>query len=782
MQSQQNHNPPAKERPKGHLPPAPAPQRMSRRTRLLLISAGAVVGAALLPLLAANLLISADWVRDRVANRIKEQTGRELTVNGTTALLFTPGPHVVITDATFTDPEARAGTTDISVARLVVDVSLLELLSRNVDAERIVLERPVLTVRLGDDGKKAEPKKPRTAKAPNPNPKPRRDVRLKDVRIEDGTVNIVYDEAGKARRIEHIRANLNLPTLTAPFTGSGKFDWKEQTVDFSFELASLADLREKRPARLLVSLDTKAIAARFDGSLITRPDLSGQGELSAKAHSIPSLLAWMREKQSAVTGIGDGELASHVAWKNGEITFSNARFALEHASGQGQAVVTLRAPRPHIRAALALDHLDLNPFLAPTPKAARAERKASASAASAAPQAGEAPADAQGAQDWFSKPKSDQGAGAQEAAPGASAVTPAAETAVAAPPAVAPAPAASAAPAAFDADVNLNVRRTRAFHLEIGPSSLGLAFRDGVLNATLGGMDLYDGHASGKFVLDASRQVPAFNGDFLLEGVQAKSLLSDAAQVSLLEGRTKLALQLAGAGGNTEEVKSSLVGQGSIAVSDGAIEGVNLTEMIDQLGAGEIPDLRQGPGAKTAFTELGGSFTIKDGIAETNNLTATSPLLKVTAAGTVNLVESTMNLLANSEIVAGPEGQRGANDFAGLSVPVRIEGPLDRPTISPEVKQMFADPEKAGKTVNQIGKAIQKKFKGKPVGEAIGRMLGGIKIEQRGGGESGASEPGTDRQSSGKKDTPQAKPNADGGASEQGAEEPADPEIEELLR
>jgi AsmA protein len=290
------------------------------------------------------------------------------------------------------------------------------------------------------------------------------------------------------------------------------------------------------------------------------------------------------------------------------------------------------------------------------------------------------------------------------------------------------------------------------------------------LNATLGGMDLYDGHATGKLVFDASKEVPAFNGDFLLDGVQIKSLLSDAAQVSLLEGRTKLALQLSGAGDDSEAVKSSLAGQVSIAVSDGAIEGINLTEMIDQIGAGEIPELRQGPDAKTAFTDLGGSFTIKDGIAETSNLTATSPLVKVTAAGTVNLIESRMNFLANPEIVAGPEGQRGANDLAGLSVPVRIEGPLDRPTITPEVKQLFADPEKAGKTVNQIGKAIQKKFKGKPVGEAIGRILGDIKIEQRGGGESGGEAPPS------KQDAPKAKPDAP----EQ--TEPEDPEIEELLR
>ena len=72
-----------------------------------------------------------------------------------------------------------------------------------------------------------------------------------------------------------------------------------------------------------------------------------------------------------------------------------------------------------------------------------------------------------------------------------------------------------------------------------------------------------------------------------------------------------------------------------------------------------------------------GSFTIKNGIAETSNLQMTSPLLKVAAAGTVDLTQSTINMLANPEIVAGAEGQGGANDLAGLSVPVRIEGSLD---------------------------------------------------------------------------------------------------------
>jgi AsmA protein len=761
---------------------------MGPHTRLMLIVAGAIVGVAVLALVIVNLLISADWVRDRVASRIKEQTGRELKVNGTTALLFMPGPHVIITDATISDPEARAGTTDLSVARLVIDLNLFELISRQIDAERVVLERPVLTLRLGKDDRQAESKpKPKSgvAKAANPGEKHRRDMKLKDVRIEDGTVNVLYDETGTEKRVEHIAANLRLPTLTAPFTGSGKLEWKDQAVNFNFTLTSLADLRQKRPARLELAVNTPAIAARFDGNLLTQPDFSGHGELTAKAHSIPSLLAWMREKPAAATGIGDGELSSHVAWSKDEITLNNARFALEHASGQGQAVVTLRSPRPHVRAALALDYLNLNPFLPSGHASGGRQPPAVPQVEGVEPpqrSASEVPADHSRPKDWFIKPDQDQSTGADEPkpelAPDISATGPARPAPGSAPVAPKAAPvasvtAAAVSPASFDADVNLNVRKTRVGHLELGPSSLGLAFRDGVLNATLGGMELYDGHASGKLVLDAAKPVPDFTGNFLLDGVEAKPLLSDVAQFSLLEGHTKLTLQISGAGSTAGEIKSSLSGQGSLAVSDGAIEGINITEMISQIGAGEIPDLRQGPGAKTAFNDLGGSFTIANGIAETNNLQMTSPLLKVAASGTVDLTHSTIDMLANPEIVASPEGP---NEITGLSVPVRIEGPLDRPTIRPELKGLFANPEKAGKTVRQIGEALQKKFKGKPVGEAIGRFLGNVQIGPSDQGDDGGAQPQSNRKRS-KKENP-------ANASDQQGDnaEPNDPDPDRILR
>ena len=96
------------------------------------------------------------------------------------------------------------------------------------------------------------------------------------------------------------------------------------------------------------------------------------------------------------------------------------------------------------------------------------------------------------------------------------------------------------------------------------------------------------------------------------------------------------------------------------------------------------------------------------------------------------MVTGTVDFLTQPEIVAGPKG--GSNALAGLSIPVRIEGPFAHPTFKPEIKGMFGGADQAGQTVRQLGDALQKKLKGKPVGEAIGRMLGSVRI-------------GTDRQS-----------------------------------
>ena len=192
----------------------------------------------------------------------------------------------------------------------------------------------------------------------------------------------------------------------------------------------------------------------------------------------------------------------------------------------------------------------------------------------------------------------------------------------------------------------------------------------------------------------------------------------------MLSGQAKVELEIKGTGSTGEEIKQSLAGRGSIAIADGAIEGIDLTELIKGIGAGQMPESRAGPGRQDRTSaSLAAASPSPAASPRPDDLEMTSPLLQVTGRGTVDIVIGNIDFLTQPQIVAGPEGKGGANDLAGLTIPVRIEGPLAHPDLKPEIKGLFASPEQATKTVKQIGDVLQKKFKGKPVGEAIGRCL-----------------------------------------------------------
>ncbi|MBM3345341.1 MAG: hypothetical protein FJY55_02395 [Betaproteobacteria bacterium] len=82
---------------------------------------------------------------------------------------------------------------------------------------------------------------------------------------------------------------------------------------------------------------------------------------------------------------------------------------------------------------------------------------------------------------------------------------------------------------------------------------------------------------------------------------------------------------------------------------------------------------------KTDFTELSGSFVIRNGVAHNEDLSAKSPFLRLTGAGDTDIGASQMDYLAKAAIV-GTSGGQGAKDLAdlrGLTIPVRLSGPFD---------------------------------------------------------------------------------------------------------
>ena len=130
----------------------------------------------------------------------------------------------------------------------------------------------------------------------------------------------------------------------------------------------------------------------------------------------------------------------------------------------------------------------------------------------------------------------------------------------------------------------------------------------------------------------------------MLEGISALPLLKDALGFEWLEGRGTIALALAGQGASERQIVETLNGKVDMATANGAIDGFDVAKILRNIEQGRFAGLRVAPGEKTPFSELAGTYTIANGVAQNQDLRLVSPSLRVTGAGSVNLPQRAARL------------------------------------------------------------------------------------------------------------------------------------------
>ena len=191
--------------------------------------------------------------------------------------------------------------------------------------------------------------------------------------------------------------------------------------------------------------------------------------------------------------------------------------------------------------------------------------------------------------------------------------------------------------------------------------------------------NLYEGSLQGTVTLDGNANRVALKES--LSGVAIGPLLRDVAQQDRLEGKGNLTLDVSAAGKSVNAMKSALAGTAKLNLRDGAVKGVDIGAILNKartaLGSQAAPG---GDGKdKTDFSELSASFVIKNGVAHNEDLDVKAPLFRVTGAGDIDIGKSVINYVAKAALVATTQGQGGKDrdQLAGLTVPVRLSGPLD---------------------------------------------------------------------------------------------------------
>jgi AsmA protein len=192
--------------------------------------------------------------------------------------------------------------------------------------------------------------------------------------------------------------------------------------------------------------------------------------------------------------------------------------------------------------------------------------------------------------------------------------------------------------------------------------------------------NLYDGNLSGTLMLDANANRVAVKET--LSNIAIGPLLRDFAQQDRLEGKGNLALEVNAAGKTVNAMKSALNGTARVNLRDGAVKGVDIGAIINKARSalGSQPaQAADGSKERTDFSEMNATFVIKNGVAHNEDLDVKAPLFRVTGAGDIDIAKSTINYLAKAAVVATTKGQGGKerDDLAGLTVPVKLSGPLD---------------------------------------------------------------------------------------------------------
>ena len=723
---------------------------------IILIVVVAMLGAA-----AVAYLVPTDYVRDQIVTLVEQQTGRMLTVKGETSFSIYPNVGVSMGDVTLSNPPGMEAGSTLQIAALNLNLKLVPLLGGQVEVDRFVLTRPVFNLRIDRNGRQNWDLERRAVlDAPTRQAgldegvlqaqagggaSMFQDLSLGDVRIVDGVVQFSDERSGAQHRADAINLTLALASLSEPFDAVGDLVWRDQKVALDAELASLQGLTQSQPTKMKLVVDSAPLKGAFNGQVTVGDSFRLTGQASGESPSLRALARWLGGDVPAASGFGPGKVEGTLDATAQAIAFSNMRMGLDGMTGEGDALIRLDTARPYLKATLRLDKIDVNPYLGEGSRAAAPAPRSRQATSEVAQPKGSAPSPKsdQSLSDFIQQLDKQDGSGKSNPAPQVRGWSQTAFN--------------FAGLRVLDADLNLTSGQLLYKRIKVGRSVVVASLRNGVLTSNLSEMQLYSGRGSGRITLNAAQPVPALNASFSVDRVEALLLMRDAMDFDWISGRARFALNLAGRGRSQSEMVRSLNGNGSFEFTDGAIEGLNIPQMLRGLQQGQLQGWNRTERMKTDFSRLNGTYTMQNGVARNDDLDLIGPLLRMTGAGTVDLPREWIDYTITPRLVASLQGQGGERELEGLEIPVKIEGSWDNPRFRPDVERLLQDPQKALESVKKFGDKFKDLKKNKDVGKLLNQFLG--KSQSQGdqtGGQSGENQPAEGQAQQGEAQTGEA--------------------------
>jgi AsmA protein len=239
---------------------------------------------------------------------------------------------------------------------------------------------------------------------------------------------------------------------------------------------------------------------------------------------------------------------------------------------------------------------------------------------------------------------------------------------------------------------------------------LGVNARDGKARFYPSEASMYGGQYRGDIGIDSTAKVARVTLDEHVSGVNFAPLFKDMFETQRVSGKGSANIKLAGSGRNTDDIMKSLDGTVDFNVTDGALEGADLWYEIRRARAlikqQAIPERPSGA-PRTPFSALTGTGTMNDGVLTNKDLNVAMQYLKVTGEGSVNLPANSLDYRLVTTVLKIPrEGADTAQmqDMVDAQIPVKVSGSLTDPKVRPDVENYLK---------GEVKKKVEEKIKDK---------------------------------------------------------------------
>lgn len=458
----------------------------------------------------------------------------------------------------------------------------------------------------------------------------------------------------RADTISNITANITINTLDTPIGLLGQAEWRDERFEMSGQFAAGQMLSNGMgPAQFGINSDR--LSAGVNGTFTQTGDFDG--DITVETRSLRSLLAWLNQPVGDGGGLGPFSYTGELSFSPGAVSFDNASILLDGTQGTGNGVISLSG-KPKLEARLALQQLDLTPYTS----------GGSTTSQTSTPSGSNLPG-IEGAAEagWSNAPIDLSGLNG------------------------------------MNANLIISANEIVLDGIRTGNTSMVVSLTDGVLTADLTELQLYGGRGAGRLEINASGDTPSMAVNFDLSSLDAYPFLRDAAQFTRLEGTADYSLALTTQGRSELGLVSGLDGETRMIFSNGAIRGVNIPQMVRTLSARTLLGWQTNEQEKTDFSEFSGSFQFANGLGRTRDIRLIGPLVRATGAGSVDLPAKRLEMRFDPKVVASLQGQGTAGDFAGLGVPIVVEGAFAEPRIYPDIAGILENPDAALQQLRKFG-------------------------------------------------------------------------------